>query len=682
MSLPSALPARLTEALTEKGYTSLTDVQAAVLEDEAAARDLLVSAQTGSGKTVAFGLAMADQLLEDGDGLPPAGLPLALVIAPTRELALQVQRELGWLYSLAGGRLASCVGGMDARSERRALQRGAHIVVGTPGRLRDHIERGALDLSQVRAAVLDEADEMLDFGFREDLEFILDAAPEERRTLLFSATVSKPIADLARSYQTDALRLSTLTGSGQHADIEYLAHAVAGHEREHAVINVLRYHGAPRALVFCATRDAVNRLAARLHNRGFRAVALSGELSQAERTKALQALRDGRASVCVATDVAARGIDLPGLDLVVHAEPPNNAEALLHRSGRTGRAGAKGVSVMLVTPSRKGRVIGVLRDAKVQAQWTEAPSAEAVRERDNERLADHPALVEDMDPDRLDAAQRLLERFGAEQIAAAFLAELEQRLPAPEEISIPSQQPREPKKERPPRRDRSDFGDAGWFEVNLGRKHRAEPRWLVPMLCRVGQITGADIGAIRIDETRSRFQVASDKQAEFKTALSEPRGERDANVVIVPAGEALPERPASDTGPRPDRSRPDKPRSDKPRSDRPRPKRSDDRDRTRPPRKDRKPRRPIGADDDDEFFALDKAPEKTAGDGPDRPRGKGSAKPYAKPFKKKAPFKAKRRDTAPKSDWAPKPKGKPKPSKPGAKPGGATLKRVKRKKRD
>jgi ATP-dependent RNA helicase DeaD len=185
-------------------------VQAAVITEEAQGRDLLVSAQTGSGKTVAFGMAMSRDLLGDAERLSYAGKPLALVIAPTRELALQVSRELEWLYQPAGARIATCVGGMDPSRERRTLSHGAHIVVGTPGRLRDHLERGALDLSNLQFAVLDEADEMLDMGFREDLEQILDGTPEGRRTFLFSATMPAPIAALARQYQNNALRISTI----------------------------------------------------------------------------------------------------------------------------------------------------------------------------------------------------------------------------------------------------------------------------------------------------------------------------------------------------------------------------------------------------------------------------------------------------------------------------------------
>ena len=178
----------LARALAERNYEKLTPVQTAVLADDAAGRDLLVSAQTGSGKTVAYGLAIAKNIIGDADQFRRAGAPLALIVAPTRELALQVHRELTWLYGHAGGRVVSCVGGMDPRREQRDLADGAHIVVGTPGRLSDHLRRGRLDISQLKAVVLDEADEMLDMGFREDMEFILKTTPEARQTLLFSAT--------------------------------------------------------------------------------------------------------------------------------------------------------------------------------------------------------------------------------------------------------------------------------------------------------------------------------------------------------------------------------------------------------------------------------------------------------------------------------------------------------------
>ena len=368
MPFPPVHPV-LDAALLARGYDEPTAVQSAVLRPDAEGRDLLVSARTGSGKTVAFGLAAAPTLMPDGE-LPPPGAPIALAIAPTRELALQVQAELAWLY--AGARIASCVGGMDIRREARALAHGSHIVVGTPGRLGDHLRRGNLDLSGLKVLVLDEADEMLDLGFQEELEFILTAAPAERRTLLFSATIPHDIVNLARKYQRDALRIDTVDRSQPHSDIEYRAIAVAPQEAEAALVNILRWYEAPGALVFCATRDTTRRLHLSLVERGFAAVMLSGELSQHDRTAALDSLRSGRARVGVCTDVAARGLDLPALDLVVHADLPTNPETLLHRSGRTGRAGRKGVSVLIV-PHPKRRRAEQVTNAAVCAQPGPAP---------------------------------------------------------------------------------------------------------------------------------------------------------------------------------------------------------------------------------------------------------------------------------------------------------------------
>ena len=265
--LPTSPP--LARALAERNYSDPTPVQNAVLEDSAAGRDLLVSSQTGSGKTVAYGLAIGSTLLGEAEAFGRAGQPLALIIAPTRELALQVQRELAWLYKHANARIIACVGGMDPSRERRALSHGTHIVVGTPGRLRDHLERGALDLSGLASVILDEADEMLDMGFREELEEILDATPAGRRTLLFSATIPKPIVALARRYQRDALTISTLGADRGHGDIAYQALAVAPSDIENATVNLLRLHEPDTAMLFCATRDAVRRLAPDVH-RGIR----------------------------------------------------------------------------------------------------------------------------------------------------------------------------------------------------------------------------------------------------------------------------------------------------------------------------------------------------------------------------------------------------------------------------
>ncbi|WP_137177882.1 DEAD/DEAH box helicase [Roseomonas sp. AR75] len=528
------LPAPLARALAARGYAEPTAVQQAVLAPETAGRDLLVSAQTGSGKTVAFGLALAPELLGGSERVGPPRVPLALAIAPTRELALQVQAELAWLYAEAGARVVACVGGTDPRAERRALDLGAHIVVGTPGRLRDHLERGNLELTGLKAAVLDEADEMLDMGFRDELEAILDVTPQTRRTLLFSATIPKEIASLAKRYQRDALRIAATAEGGQHGDIAYKAVVVPPREGERALVNVLRWHD-ERAIVFCATRAAVNRLHGNLTERGFNAVALSGELTQAERNRALQALRDRRAQICVATDVAARGIDLPELGLVVHAELPRDRDTLQHRSGRTGRAGRKGLAVLLVPANRRREADRLLSAARIQAEWGPPPSAEQIRARDNERLVEQAieaAGTATNEAEPMALGRRVLEAKGAEAVAAALLRALGAALPAPEEIEPPEPAaPRGP----PQQRDRREGsgGEGAWFRLSVGRSQNADPRWLLPFLCRRGHVTRQEVGRIQVMERETRVEIAPWAAARFAAAARRHDAD-DENIHIAP----------------------------------------------------------------------------------------------------------------------------------------------------
>ncbi|HBC09173.1 MAG TPA: ATP-dependent RNA helicase [Rhodospirillaceae bacterium] len=528
----------LGQALTKRGYTVLTPVQSAILAPELKDADVLVSAQTGSGKTVAFGLSLAPTLLAGEDRFGRAVAPLALAVAPTRELALQVKRELDWLYEMTGAVSASCIGGMDMGGERRALNKGAHIVVGTPGRLRDHIERGSLNVSGLRAVVLDEADEMLDLGFREDLEFILDAAPADRRTLMFSATVPRSIATLAKRYQRNAVRVATTEEQKQHLDIEYRALAVAPNDRENAIINLLRYYDAKSALVFCATRATVNHMTSRFANRGFSVVALSGELSQNERTHALQAMRDGRARVCIATDVAARGIDLPDLELVIHADIPKTRETLLHRSGRTGRAGRKGVSALIVPHNMRYRTERLLDSANLEATWGKAPSANEILARDRERTLSDPALSEPLSDEERAFAAELLDRYSPEQIAGAFLRQQMAGMSAPEELLDTGPTDRADRKES--RRDA--FKGGVWFSLSVGHKQNAEPRWLLPMLCRAGHMTKREIGAIRIFNTETFVELSADSAERFVEELgSDMTMEKTIRVARV---DGLPDMPA------------------------------------------------------------------------------------------------------------------------------------------
>ena len=544
MPFPAIHPA-LDRARAAQGYAEPTPVQSAVLEADVAGQDLLVSAQTGSGKTVAFGLAAAPTLLGEAETFGRTETPLALVIAPTRELALQVSKELTWLYAEANARIATCVGGMDARREQRALAAGVHIVVGTPGRLKDHIERGNLDLSALKLVVLDEADEMLDMGFREDLEFILDATPPERRTLLFSATIAREIANMARRYQRDAVRIDTTNRNTPHGDIEYRAMRIAPNEIEHVVVNVLRFFEAPGALVFCSTRDAVRHLQSSLLERGFNAVALSGEMGQRERNDALQSLRDGRARVCVATDVAARGLDLPDLGLVIHAELPMNRAALLHRSGRTGRAGKKGISVLLVPHTRRRKAEMVLNSAGVDATWGGAPTAEEIRAKDETRLLASDVFAQEVSDEDMALAQKLVAERTPIELAAAFIRLQRADLPPPEELLDPGA-------DRPARRprgeddgaspapwpgDRLQPDEVSWFRMDVGRNRNADPKWLIPLICRLGHITKKEIGSIRVYPDETRFEIAKTHEAKFREAVT---ASTEKDVRIEPSEQPQP----------------------------------------------------------------------------------------------------------------------------------------------
>jgi ATP-dependent RNA helicase DeaD len=659
----------LARALAERQYDQPTPVQSAVLADDAAGRDLLVSAQTGSGKTVAYGLAIANDLLGSAERFEPAAAPLALIVAPTRELALQVHRELEWLYQYAGARVVSCVGGMDPRREQRELAAGAHIVVGTPGRLCDHLRRGRLDVTGLKAVVLDEADEMLDLGFREDMEFILKTTPDSRRTLLFSATLPRAIVTMAKQFQQQAFRVDVAGDEGGHADIEYRAIRIAPGDVEHGVVNLLRFFESPTAIVFCNTRNAVNHLQTALLERGFSVVALSGELTQNERTQALQSLRDGRARVCVATDVAARGIDLPNLDLVIHSDLPNDAEVMQHRSGRTGRAGRKGVSVLLVPPARRRRAELLLDLAGIDAIWGKAPGADEIRKLDQERMLKDTLFAEPNTEEDLVLARAMLAERSPEDIAAALARLYRARLPSPEDIlesdqgDRRSRDDRGPRKEgRPPRdQDRDErppskhkksprqdmAGGTVWFRAAIGKRKNAEARWLLPMICRRGGIEKQDIGAIRIHDTTTEFEISERAAEKFAANVRRPDKEDNIRIEAMDGAPASPSTsPKAWDGPKHKRKddnrgggHADRPHQERPRDERPR----DDRG----PKKFEKPHRGDAPGFDRAPHAKKKKPRPDWHENAGAPRNAGAApaakSAFAKPGFKKKP-KKKHRD--------------------------------------
>jgi ATP-dependent RNA helicase DeaD len=584
----SAVPAPLDRALLERGFTSLTPVQQAVLETGCAGRDLRISSQTGSGKTVALGMALAPGLAEPGAGNGPD----VLIIVPTRELATQVCGELDWLLAgLEGVSLASVTGGTPVHLDRRALARRPRVLVGTPGRLLDHLKSGVLQLDGVRELVLDEADQMFDMGFREELDAILDATPEERRTHLVSATFPDGIRRLAERTQRDAVNIEGTRLGEANADIEHEAHLVRNQDRYAALVNLLLRAGGERALVFVKLRAEAVELADRLCEDGFEALPLSGELAQAQRVRTLDAFRKRPGSVLVATDVAARGLDVPDVRLVVHTAPPMDAQVYTHRSGRTGRAGLQGRSVLFVPPSRKRRVARLLHEAGVELNWLPVPTAAEVRKelavRARAELEERLDTALEAGPSKahLEHARALLESRESAPVVAALLAALEPEgraeprdvdpmVPrAHEDRSFREDRPyREPRgrdpRDRDPRdrdfrggRDSRDRGPRGGrddrgassvenmvrFFLNRGANQGATPARILATVCRRGEVSGRDVGSIAIHPNASTFDVHADVAERFED-LASRRDSRDPQTLIRrdrgPAG------PRRDDGPR------------------------------------------------------------------------------------------------------------------------------------
>ena len=543
-----AVPASLRAALERRGFDELTAVQSAVLGADAPDRDLQISSQTGSGKTVALGFVIHSAL--GGDATQRG--PRALIIVPTRELAAQVCEELAWLFAdLPGVRLASLTGGTPLFRDRQALARGPQVVVGTPGRLLDHLKAGALDLSGVRELVLDEADQMLDMGFREELEGILDGTPAERRTHLVSATFPEGIQSLAARYQREPLAIEGTRLGDANQDIEHLGYLVHPTDRYAALVNLLLVADGERTLVFVKLRAEAAELAEKLEADGFAALPLSGELVQSQRDRTLAAFRAGKATVLVATDVAARGLDVPDVMMVVHTSPPMDAQVYTHRSGRTGRAGKRGRSVSLVPPKYRRKVGRLMDEAGVEFVYRPLPNAREVRELVLSRT--RAALCAELDAalaagpaeEHLEHAQALLAERDASQLVAALLARV-----AP----APRAQPRDvaaPRVDDEPRKGYTRPGGAHAhahaaprtnaprrhgarmerFFMNWGANQGATPGRLLAAVCRRGQVTGADIGGIAIHPNASTFDVSADIAERFEE-LAGRRDPRDPRTLI------------------------------------------------------------------------------------------------------------------------------------------------------
>jgi ATP-dependent RNA helicase DeaD len=543
------LPAPLRAALARREFDSLTSVQEAVLDPDCKGRDLRISSQTGSGKTIALGIAAFEALTTalESDSKQPEG-PLMLVIVPTRELAAQVGAELESLYSELEGLRTDCVtGGTSVFGERQRLTRPPHVLVGTPGRLVDHVEAGALRLSEVRELVLDEADQMLDLGFRDELESLLAAMPGDQRTHLVSATFPDGIRQLAERFQPDARTVQGTAAGEANADIEHRAYRVDAQDRYAALVNLLLIEPEERTLIFVATRAGAGQLADRLAEDGFAALPLSGDLAQAQRTRTLAAFRTGVARILVATDVAARGLDVSDVSRVVHASPAMDGEVFTHRSGRTGRAGRKGTSILLVTPRQERKIGYQLRDARVEVEWHATPDADDVREAQRERqraeLEAAVAELESAEDVSLERARQLLEGRSAEHVVAALLDRAErQDGPQPQDLNRRLEtEPRtggdsggkwrdkelRPARRSGPRRDENVVR----YQINWGLEASANPKRILAHVCRRTGIEGRAVGAIRIQPRSSTFEIEAGLAEDFDQRIVAP-DERDPRIKI------------------------------------------------------------------------------------------------------------------------------------------------------
>ena len=426
------IPEELQSAIDEKGYAKLTSVQSLVLDPSNSGKDLLVSSQTGSGKTLAYGLSIScdglKEIIDEDNKLK------TLIVTPTRELALQVFNELAWLFSKTSITISTAIGGMDIKKERKSIFKGVDLLIGTPGRINDHIRRKTFDLDHLKSLVLDEADEMLDLGFKQDLDIIVNQSPKDKRILMFSATIPKKILALASKYQRNAVRVEATSLGKAHTDISYETYLIKKHDIENAIFNFLRFHDDKTIIIFCSTRNAVTHISSRLLNRGFSVVSLSGALNQSERFKALQSIKNGRCKICVATDVAARGIDLVNLDIVIHAELPQNSEILIHRSGRTGRAGNKGRSILFCSPGERRRYERLVHSAKVRPVINKFLSQEEIERKDNEKIINYLSKSQKKSSGELRLANELLTQFSSEDIAVALIENFKGKLPPIEEV--------------------------------------------------------------------------------------------------------------------------------------------------------------------------------------------------------------------------------------------------------
>ena len=521
-----ALAPELLHALSGLGYEEPTPIQQAAIPPLLEGRDLVGQAATGTGKTAAFALPVLQRVLREG-GRPE---PLALVLVPTRELAMQVSEAMHRYGHEIGARVVPIYGGQPIGRQLRALDRGADVVVATPGRALDHITRGTLDLRGLAIVVLDEADEMLDMGFAEDIEAILGNTPKSRQTALFSATMPPRINGMVRRHLRDPVRVEL--GHQAPADgllVQQSAYIVPRGHKPAALGRVLDLEAPAAAVVFCRTRDEVDRLTETLNGRGYRAEALHGGMDQQQRDRVMSRLRGGSIDLLVATDVAARGLDIEQLTHVVNYDVPSAPELYVHRIGRVGRAGREGTAITLVEP-REHRMLKAFERATGQRIAAEQlPTVADLRARRLEltRGALRESLLEDDLETFRAVVEPLAEEFDLFEVALAAVKLAHETSGTIDEEELPEAELRPPDDRSGPRkasgRDqrRARPATAGTTRlfVGVGRASGVRPQDLVGAITGESRLSGKDIGAIEIADRFSLVEVPESAADDVITAL-------------------------------------------------------------------------------------------------------------------------------------------------------------------
>lgn len=572
---------QIANSLTALGYEEPTPIQREAIPPLVAGRDLLGQAATGTGKTAAFALPLIEQLATDPDRKRGPGSVRALILVPTRELAMQVAEAIHKYGKSVGARVLPVYGGQSIHQQLTVLRRGVDVVVATPGRALDHIRRKTLDLSELRTVILDEADEMLDMGFAEDLEAILEAAPAKRQTALFSATIAPRIKAIAKRHLTDPVSVkieAERTEAGSMPRVRQVAYMVQRQQKSAALGRILDIENPASAIVFCRTRTEVDELTEKLNSRGYRAEAIHGGLSQEQRDRVMRRFRDGGLDLLVATDVAARGLDIGHLSHVVNFDVPAAPDAYVHRIGRTGRAGREGTAITLAEPRESRMLRNIEQHTRQKIRIEPVPSVFDLRAR---RLEATSASVRGaVESGSLDAYRAIVETLGEEidlmDVAAAAIKLAHEaggnRGEDEEEIAT-VHQPRDsatnktkgkgrPERfERAERTERAERPDRGArpegksksaskakmtrVYIGLGRNTGVRPADLVGAIANEAGISGRDIGAIEMGNGFSLVEVPESSADAVIDALSgaKIRGQRVTVRLERPgASEARPER--------------------------------------------------------------------------------------------------------------------------------------------